>query len=457
MDRRPRGYLVLSMVVFGTVALIMLGGLVSLGLFESKAQQQRSRSEQVFQIAEAGANYYRWHLAHAPSDYQDGTGGAGPYVHDFKDASGTTIGQYSLVITPPSPGSNQVVVDSTGYLLSNPQHRRTVRVRFAIPSLVKYAVVSNDNMRYGAGTEVFGEIHSNGGTRFDGVAHNVVKSSKTCYDDPDTSGGGSCERPGVWTSISPESGVFLAGNEFPVPAVDFVGMSADLADLKAKAQTAGHYFAPSGELGYHIILKANDTFDIYTVDRVRSRCGTPPSWTIRSGYETFVGNYSFPDNGAIFVEDDLWIDGTLDSARLTIGAGLFPSSPSTDKSIIINRDLVYVHNDGQEVLGLLAQKDVNVGQEPENDLIIHGALVAINGRVGRPYYSSSCNPYHVRNSITLYGMIATYGRYGFAYTDGTGYQTRNITYDANLLYNPPPEFPLASDQYTLIDWQEVRP
>jgi len=40
--------------------------------------------------------------------------------------------------------------------------------------------------------------------------------------------------------------------------------------------------------------------------------------------------------------------------------------------------------------------------------------------------------YHVRSTINLNGMIATNQRYGFAYTDNTGYQIRNITYDSKI-------------------------
>jgi hypothetical protein len=53
-------------------------------------------------------------------------------------------------------------------------------------------------------------------------------------------------------------------------------------------------------------------------------------------------------------------------------------------------------------------------------------------------------------------MIATNTRYGFAYTDNTGYTTRNINYDGNLLYAPPPSFPLTSNQYSTISWEEVQ-
>ena len=53
-------------------------------------------------------------------------------------------------------------------------------------------------------------------------------------------------------------------------------------------------------------------------------------------------------------------------------------------------------------------------------------------------------------------MIGSYQRYGFAYTDGTGYQTRNLIYDVNLLYGPPPSFPLTTDTYQTISWEEVK-
>ena len=94
-------------------------------------------------------------------------------------------------------------------------------------------------------------------------------------------------------------------------------------------------------------------------------------------------------------------------------------------------------------------------------LRIDAALIAENGRIGRYYYQppgggNHCSPYHVRTQITTYGMIGSNQRYGFAYTDGTGYQTRNIIYDTNLLYGPPPSFPLTADFYQTISWDEIQ-
>ena len=94
--------------------------------------------------------------------------------------------------------------------------------------------------------------------------------------------------------------------------------------------------------------------------------------------------------------------------------------------------------------------------ESTGDLRIDAAIVAKNGRVGRFYYNPSCSPYHNRQSLTIYGMIATNEKYGFAYTDGTGYQQRSITYDPRLLSDPPPGFPSDAGFYEIISWKELK-
>ena len=151
------------------------------------------------------------------------------------------------------------------------------------------------------------------------------------------------------------------------------------------------------------------------------------------------------------------IDGQIDGARLTITAADLPvpSSSSGYKNVLTNNDLSYTNYDGTDSIGIIGQKGVMVGLFSEDNLKIDAALIAQNDRVGRFYYSGGSCTYKNRSVISLYGMIASYARYGFAYTNGTGYTTRNITYDANLLYAPPPDFPLTSDEYQILSWQEV--
>lgn len=459
-------------LILGTIAAMFLVGIVSWGLMNMRAARQSVAREKALQIAESGAEYYRWHLAHAPTDYQDGTTDIGPYIHVFYDKNDNPIGQFSLTITPPPIGSSVVTVSSSGKSKSGFLGTRTVSTLMAKPSLAKFAVMANQDMRFGAGTEVFGPIHSNAGIRFDGLAHNIITSSLSQYDDPDHSGGNEFA---VHTHVSPTDplppasipsrpSVFMAGRQISVPAVDFSGFTADISAMKTDAQANGFYRASSGGMGYYVLLKTNDTFDLYRVNSLRTPPGSCNNSANQSGWgtwsinaQTLLGNYPLPNNGLIFLEDDIFVDGQINTARLTIVAAVFPDNVALRKNITVNNNILYTNYDGQDVLSLIAQNNINTGLYSLDTLRIDAALMAQNGRVGRYYYRSGgsyCGTNSIRQTITLFGMIASNQRYGFAYTDGTGYQTRNLVYDANLLYSPPPSFPQTSEQYTTLSWEE---
>ena len=468
------GELSLQVLILGTVAIVMIVGFISWANSYVMSVGRDVNKSQAFAIAEAGIEYYRWHLAHAPLDFQDGTTGSGPYIHPFLDKTNNRLGQFELVITPPVTGSTIVTIQSTGKVDADPTVSKVIKIKMGLPSFARYSVAANADIRFGAGTQVYGQLHSNGGIRFDGVAYNVVTSAKTNYDDPDHSGGNEF---GVHTHTTPtdplppaavpvRSDVFKAGRQFPVPAIDFNGITSDLANLKTAAQSGGYYRGASGGLGYEIILKNTDQFDIYrvnTVNNLSTGCRNNSysseagwgSWTVNSR-TLLSSNVAFPTNGIMFIEDNLWISGQIATARLNIGVGRFPVSPSTYASVTVNSDLTFTNYDGQDVLGIISQNNVNVGLSSEDDLKIEGAIIAQNGRVGRYHYASQCGTGYTRTKISLYGMIATNQRYGWAWTDGTGYQTRVITYDGNLLYGPPPSFPITASQYDIISWDEIK-
>lgn len=474
-----------QVLVFSFVATLLLSAIVSWAGNSLRDARYVTERERSFYIAESGLEYYRWHLAHAPQDFTDGTATSGPYIHPYYDASGNEIGRFELSITPPATGSTIVTIVSKGLLYGATSSARTLEARLAIPSVAKYAFLANSVMRFGEGTEVFGPIHSNDGIRFDGLAHNLVSSADASYDDPDHNDTGTEKLEfGVHTHVTapPGSGVndnyrpaemppsappnrpdvFEVGRQFPVPAVDFNGFTSDLATLKTKAQGAGgRYISPSGDDGYRIVLRTNDTFDLYRVTSLRnppSQCTNTQSqtdwgtWSINN--QTFLANYAFPSNGIVFVEDDVFVEGQVNTARLTIAAARFPETTDL-KHITVNSDLTYSNYDGQDVVSLIAQGNINVGLYSDTDLRIDAALLAKSGRVGRHYYEGDCGTNRNKNAITVYGMLGSSQRYGFAYTDGSGYDERNILYDANLLYGPPPDFPLASDQYQVISWREL--
>ena len=489
-----KAQILIYILIYNAIALIILTGIISwVYIFYSTVTKEIEKKKAVA-IAESGIEYYRWRLNHFPKDYTDGTGRSGPYIHNFENRIGNIIGQFELEITPPLIGSTIVKIKSTGKLNFS-KVEKIIESKLAIPSLIKFSVLSDDNVRFGQGTVVYGQIHSNKGIRFDGIAYNLISSALITYDDPDHSG---CNEWAVHTHIPPQdpcppsnpdpntlpprSDIFKAGREVGRPMVDFVGLSANLAQLKDIASSSGFYrpFSGDNKYGYEIILKENGTFDLYRVDKVKNFpsncCAYDPyefnnttcyrlnsrylygTWSIDQ--KTFLGNYNIPTNGVIFIEDNIWVSGKINNKRLIIASAKFPENPNERTRIIINKDLIYTNYNGNDSIGLIAQKSITVGLESEDDLRIDAALIAQSGRAGRFHYNGTCGNNSIKTNLTIFGTIASRIRYGFAWVSGnnlvSGYQNRNLIYDANLLYSPPPEFPLASEFYETLDWQEIK-
>jgi hypothetical protein len=487
-----RGAILVQVLAFSAIGIIILAGMVNWTNTTLRMAVKAENKSRALQVAEAGIEYYRWHLAHDPTDFQDGTATSGPYAHNFYDAGGNAIGRFILTITPPPVGSTRVYIQSAGAMFSDVTATRTLRVQLGKPSFAKFAVLSNtDYMSIGA--DIYGQMHSNGIIDLNaGTAYNIVTSSR--YTGTSTTSGNCNGTNTCWgvtsfaspadnrppTGLNTTTSRFTAGRSVGVPAIDFAGITSDLAQLKTDAQADGRYYAASGGLGYHIVLQTNDTFDIYRVDTQATGGGacnayvwwTYPScptsanskWSINT--QTLIGNdVPFPNNGIIFAEDHVWVNGTINTARVTIVAAQLPDpGVGLRKNIIVNNDLLYTNKDGQDVIGLIAQDNFWVGLISDNDLEIDAAIIAQNGRVSRYAYGASCGGYQTRNNITFYGMFATnqryaYGNLGSGCSPGiglSGYQTsRTYIYDPYLLYGPPPSFPLTTDDYQILSWEEL--
>lgn len=452
-NSRSKGLGLVLIIVFMSIFLFLGGGTLHWVGLQNKASIQRAQEESAFQIAEAGINYYRWHLAHDNDDYQDGTGGPGPYIHDYKDVSGNTIGQFSLEIDPPPVGSTVATIKSTGYLLANPNLKRKITSRVGIPSYAEYSFLTNTDVWFGDTEHVSGKMHANGGIRFDGTCDSIISSAKETYICKSHHGCGNKEKPGIWGDGGPQG--FW---RFPVPAVDFNVITVNLAEIKSGAQNQGVYLAPSGAYGWHIRFKSNGTFDLYKVTKLQNlRWGysTHQGWILSSDdikTEVFQQNYSIPTNGLIFVEDKLWVDGTV-RGRVTVGSGRFPVNPDTYTTIVIPNNLVYTTKDGSDVIGLIAQKDILIPRFSPNVMEIHGALIAQNGATQRYYY-----PGNILDKLTTYGSLISNQVWTWSWVSGggaivSGYRNTYTTYDTNLIYAPPPSFP-KKEEYEVLSWEE---
>lgn len=474
-----KGSMMIQVIAFTAIGIFVLSTIISSSVSSLKMGKRTQNREQALQIAEAGIEYYRWHLAHDATDYYDGNGSTstGPYVHDFLDKDGNRIGSYELKITPPPLGSTMVAVESTGKFATDTVAVRKIKARFAKPSYAKYGLVSNAPITlYGTGDDVYGEIYSNGVVRFNSGSktHSLVTSMVNWKD---VSGYGrywgvSCSGDPTPTTMYTNKScptILIAGRKINAPQISFNNLSLDLAQLRTKSIDNGSYLGSSGAMGYLIRFKPDNTYDLYRVDTLRSKASwctneTGESdwgvWSVNSS--TFITNKEIPSDGVVYVADDLWVEGTLDNSRITVASGRVAAgiTGKPDSNIIINEDLVYSKKDGSSVFGAVAENNVLIGLYSADDLEIDGALIAQKGAVKRPYYSSYCSAtYYRRNTLRTFGMYVTNKQPYFSFSSGgvvtSGFQSQPAQYDGDLLYAPPPAFPLTTDQYQIISWSEI--
>lgn len=443
------GNILLAAVVFGFISFtLIVAGVSSYAINENRASGRKHGREMAFQIAEAGINYYRWHLAHNKTDYQDGTGQSGPYIHEYKDKEGNIIGHYSLDITVPASGSTVVTVISTGWLDSQPESRRKIKARIGFPSLADYAFLTNGDIWIGDNEEVHGKMHANGGIRFDGTGDAPITSAVPTYLCKEHLGCGNIAKPGIWGDGTPQSYW-----QFPVPAKDFQAVTAKLAEIKVGAQNGGIYLTSSGKQGWRLQFLASGKINISKVNTTNCYKGQDVNDTKYVWYcvdaKTYgpTSEYDVPANGYVYVEDMVWVDGTI-NGRVTVGT-------AAGKSIIINGNLLYTAKDGNHVLGLIAEQDILVPHNSLDNLEVDAAVLAQNGSAQRYYY-----PGDMKDSLTIYGSIISNGLWTWSWVSGggsivSGYRNTISTYDANLTYGPPPAFPVGSE-YHLISWEEIK-
>jgi len=416
--------------------------------------------EQALQIAEAGINYYKWHLDHFPNDYKDGTGNFGPYIHDYKDYETQNIlGRFSLEITPPISGSTIITIKSTGYTLDYPNIKRVITTKYGIPSLAKYSILNNDPIWiYYSPTIFSGKILSNNGIRFDVSGNSPIYSAKSTYKCPSWQVCPSNNMPGIWGSGDQNFW------QFPVPAVDFSAFTSNLASMKSLSQSGGIYLPPSNEQGYSLVFNSDGTVDIY---KVKNLILNPPGGTYDINMGWISKNQStdykdrdlqykiaIPSNGIIYAEDNVWVEGVI-NGRVTVAAATLPYNPKTAPTIYIPNNIIYKDKNGTDVLGIIGQKDIIPTYYAPNDLEIDAAIISQNARFQFFNY-----PGDIKNNLIIYGSIIEFGWWfdNFVWTNGlstdvlSGYANPQYIYDSNLLYNPPPNFPSSNSGYEQINW-----
>ncbi|RJR30125.1 hypothetical protein C4564_01020 [Candidatus Microgenomates bacterium] len=454
-----RGSVAPAILIITGAFMVVIYALLFLLAMQLDFSHRQLAGEQAINIAEAGVNYYRWHLAHDPVDFDDGSGEAGPYLHSYTDPEGGEVGSFSLEIIPPEDGSSIVTIRSTGWTDGYPTVRRTVEAKYGIPSLARFSFLSNASSWYGSNITVNGDIHSNNGIRMDGTNTAKVTSAQETYVcGSETGCSPSTTKPGVWGSGGDQSLW-----EFPVPSIDFNSISFDFSQMRTAAQNNGLYLSASGARGYHLIFNSAGTVQVFRVNNTGYIYGYDGDDGCARRYqnissETNLGTYNVSDVPVIFAEDYLWVEGVV-RGRTTVVAARFPIDTNS-MDMWIRGNVTYAAYDGTNALGLIAQNDIYYVKNIPNDFQIDAALLAQKGKIIRHGYFSWCGGSSgaIRNSLTINGALISFNKSYWNFTSGgtllSGFVTREINYDGGMLLEPPPYFPTSGD-YEFISWKEL--
>ncbi|OGH85876.1 MAG: hypothetical protein A2493_02410 [Candidatus Magasanikbacteria bacterium RIFOXYC12_FULL_33_11] len=434
LKENKRGSAFLFVMIFGFIGFMTITiGMTSYAIFESKASKQTYRKDLAFHVAEAGIDYYRWHLMSSPEDYYDGQGSSaiGPYVHDYYDKDGNIVGTFSIEIDVPPQGTYVVAVRSTGWSLENPNSKRTIEAYFGYESFSDSSFVVNADMRFSSTSFVHGKTFANGCIEFNGTSDSWVDSAK---------GENQCSygNDGVYGTGGPTE--FW---RYGLPVRSFAGIGDNFDMLKDMANS------PEGiNLGssrrWHIVFLDNGTFDLYRVNNYSST-----KYDITS--ETFQSNQSLPENGVIYSTRSIWVEGVV-KGRVSVVA-------DNGAAILIPGNLIYSEKHADDILGLLSDTNIIIPYDVPNDMEIDGALLAKSGNISRPYFSYSSGSKYIRDSLSVFGSQIEYSSGGLKWVNSygtiiSGFVDTIYTYDGNLLYKPPIGIPVIPE-YKLISWHEL--
>jgi len=218
-----------------------------------------------------------------------------------------------------------------------------------------------------------------------------------------------------------------------------ITMPSQALNLRSAASNGGLWLQGNTA----VVLNSNGTMNV-----TNSSYCNPPSK---------CNNMALPANSALFVACSGWhcsnggsltVSGTLDG-RLTVGA---------QRDIIIPNNIVYaddprINPNSDDVLGIIAERDVVISQNAPTDLEIDSSIMALDTSFMLQNWWTG-----LKGTLTVYGGIIQDERGPVGTFNGatgqkiSGY-SKNYSYDPRLLNTPPPFMPTTGD-YITLSWEE---
>lgn len=396
---QQRGFLTIVVLTASSIFLFLLAELMGSLTLERTAENLSADNEGAVHMAEAGLEYYRWHFAEFSSDLEDGTSGAGPYVHDVLDPenTATTAGSFSLSISGVTSCGvlTSATVRSTGWLTAHTTHTRTLIGKYGAPTLAASTSPAKSDA-----TKIAASLSN----------LKTYAQASGVYLAP--SGSGKYGYKIVFNS----NGTFDA---YPVTAVT----------------TVWGYSTDDGWQQENTIIAST---------------GSAVNHTIPAGCPL------------IFVEDNVWVQGTvlgkvtLVAADVTT-AGVAPSIVLTgnmtyanayddgftalaEKSVLISLD----SPDVMQLSGVYVAGSGHFGRHRYDATGTHAVPSELQSSV-------------IRSTLHTVGTFASNGTVDTKWTSGgvfiSGYSIETDTHDTLLGQVPPPFTPTTADSFGFTDWR----
>jgi hypothetical protein len=323
--------------------------------------------------------------------------------------------EYSLQVTPPTAGELSIRILATGRKVGSTTDMRRIEVLVRPSSLADFQRVVNGNVSWGSTATTNGKLYAAGTIDHDGHAYadmyaeNNVTGSVTLHN-----GAKKYDHTNIRTVIK--------------NPVNFNALLASLVDIQRASQVAGVYLDDPTKAAWRLIFQSNGTF-------------TARSCTLNGGQNPEMAapicgsttTYNVPSNGAVYTAQTAVVSGAV-NGRVTVGS---------------NDDIVIADNisrvtAGDDVLGLVAKNDVLGATYTPYNLTWYASVIAQSGT----WRGATADGSH--GTMTWYGSSTT--NLG---GDWVMFQTRDYSYDPNLLYLPPPWFPVIEDAYTIVLFREL--
>ena len=339
-----------------TILLILGTAMMSTSLAEHRSAQRHLRLLSGFQLSEGGLDQaIRW-MRQQPAP----PAGVNPF-DPFGGAQALTNGTYRVTIDPHdnNPTSYLDLYTISVNAQTNPpiQVTRQVSGMLRTQSFARFSYFTNTE-RLSNGTRVWftsrdtltGPVHSND-------QFNIAGSP--VFDGPVTSAASAIN----YMAPPPTGGNNPQFNEGLGLGVATVQMPASATPLRVAAS--------SGEGQWY----EGNTAIVFETDASSCAPVPPPCERVTNPVRGWTNRPSpLPSNGAIFVnQGNATVSGTLDG-QVSVG---------TSHDLLLNGDLIYqddprTNRDSNDILGLVAERNVIIAQAAPYDLTIEASVMALN-------------------------------------------------------------------------------